>query len=343
MKNRLTSPSRGLTLGFTSLSRQAKCKGENVAIFQLARWRGPVPNKNVGAMVRPFKGLVLHIQQGNENGTDSWFHNPASQVSAHFGNPKTGGLDQWVDTNDKAWAQVAGNSAWISLENEGNSGDSLTATQVANAATLLAWLNITESVSLTLANSPTDSGLGYHAMGGAAWGGHTDCPGQPIIDQRAAICSAAQALVISPTVTGISPASGAAGTSVVITGSGFTFASSVGFGNTSATQMNVDSDTQITATAPTGSGTVDVVVTTIVGTSATGSADQFSYGNGSSSTGGSSSSNGSSSTDGSSSGNGSSGNGTSSDGTSSDSTDGTSSDSTDGTSSDSSDGTSGSN
>ena len=288
-----------------------------------------MPNKNVGAMVRPFQGLVLHIMEGTETGTDSWFHSPSAQVSAHFGNPKTGGLDQWVDTNDKAWAQVAGNSSWISVENEGNAGDSLTANQIANAATLLAWLNITESIPLTLANSPTDSGLGYHAMGGAAWGNHLGCPGQPIIDQRAAICTAAQALVISPTVTGISPANGAAGTSVVITGSGFTFATSVGFGNTSATQMSVAGDTQITATAPMGSGTVNVVVTTPVGTSATGSADQFSYSNGSSSTGGSSSSNGSSSTDGSSSGNGSSGNGTSSDGTSSDSTDGTSSDSSD--------------
>jgi hypothetical protein len=274
-----------------------------VAIFQLANWRGPVPNMNPGGMVRPFMGLVLHVEEGTESGTDSWFHSASAQVSAHFGNPKTGSLDQWVDTNDKAWAQVAGNNSWISVENEGNAGDSLTASQVANAATLLAWLNITENIPMTVANSPTDSGLGYHAMGGAAWGNHLGCPGQPIIDQRAAICSAAAALVISPAVTGISPASGSGGATVVITGSGFTFATAVGFGNTSVPQMSVDSDTQITVTAPTGSGTVDVVVTTLVGTSATVAADQFTYSSASSSS-----------------------NGSSSDGSSSDSTDGSSTD-----------------
>jgi hypothetical protein len=41
--------------------------------------------------------------------------------------------------------------------------------------------------------------------------------------------------------------------------------------------MNVDSDTQITATSPQGSGTVDITVITPAGTSATVNADQFTY------------------------------------------------------------------
>ncbi len=82
-----------------------------------------------------------------------------------------------------------------------------------------------------------------------------------------------------PVVTGVSPASGpaAGGTSVVITGSGFTGATSVGFGVTGTPQMTVDSDTQITATSPAGSGTVDITVVTAAGTSATVAADQFTY------------------------------------------------------------------
>ena len=107
-----------------------------MAHFKEARWRGPVPNKNPGQMVRPFNGLVLHIQEGHEDGTDAHFHNPASKVSAHFGNPKHGGLDQWVDTDDKAWAEVSGNRHWISIENEGFSGDSLTDSQIENCAHL---------------------------------------------------------------------------------------------------------------------------------------------------------------------------------------------------------------
>ncbi len=82
-----------------------------------------------------------------------------------------------------------------------------------------------------------------------------------------------------PTITGINPTSGSAagGDSVTITGSGFTGATEVDFGGTAATSMSVDSDTQITATSPAGSGTVDVTVITPGGTSATGAADQFTY------------------------------------------------------------------
>jgi hypothetical protein len=79
-------------------------------------------------------------------------------------------------------------------------------------------------------------------------------------------------------VTGISPASGnsGGGDSVTITGSGFTGATAVDFGGVSAV-MQVNSDTQITATSPPGSGTVDVTVMTPNGASATGPADQFGY------------------------------------------------------------------
>jgi hypothetical protein len=86
-------------------------------------------------------------------------------------------------------------------------------------------------------------------------------------------------LAAAPAVTGISPTSGseAGGDMVTITGSGFTGATDVGFGATNAANMNVDSDTQITATSPAGTGTVDVTVTTPAGTSATSAADQFTY------------------------------------------------------------------
>ena len=84
----------------------------------------------------------------------------------------------------------------------------------------------------------------------------------------------------TPSVTGISPTSGptAGGTSVTITGTGFTGATSVTFGSTAATSYTVNSATSITATSPADSaGTVDITVTTSEGTSATSSADQFTY------------------------------------------------------------------
>ena len=65
------------------------------------------------------------------------------------------------------------------------------------------------------------------------------------------------------TVTGISPNAGPAGggTTVAITGTGFTGATSVTFGAIAAT-FTVNSDTSITATSPGGTGTVPVSVST---------------------------------------------------------------------------------
>jgi uncharacterized repeat protein (TIGR02543 family) len=84
----------------------------------------------------------------------------------------------------------------------------------------------------------------------------------------------------APTVTAVSPSSGttAGGTTVAITGTGFTGATAVQFGSTAATNYTVDSDTQITATVPAGTvGNVDITVTAAGGTSTTSSADQYTY------------------------------------------------------------------
>ena len=64
---------------------------------------------------------------------------------------------------------------------------------------------------------------------------------------------------------------------MTITGASFTGASAVRFGTTAAISFKFDSDTQITATSPAGSGTVDVTVTTPAGVSQAGAADQFTY------------------------------------------------------------------
>lgn len=166
-----------------------------MTIFPAARWRGPVPNQ--GGTMGPIRGLVLHIQEGSESGTDAWFHNPTSKVSAHFGNPKTGPLDQWVEVGTVAWAEVNGNTNWVSVETEGHSGDSLTPSQLENAAQLLAWLHTTYGVPLVVSDTPASGtpGLTGHGLGGDAWGGHYDCPGTPILAQRGAIIARAQQIL----------------------------------------------------------------------------------------------------------------------------------------------------
>ncbi|OAN63896.1 hypothetical protein A7X12_19030 [Sphingomonas sp. TDK1] len=63
----------------------------------------------------------------------------------------------------------------------------------------------------------------------------------------------------------------------MITGTNLSGATSVSFGAAPAPGYTVNSTTQITATSPAGTGTVDVRVTTAGGTSATSAADQFTY------------------------------------------------------------------
>jgi hypothetical protein len=90
--------------------------------------------------------------------------------------------------------------------------------------------------------------------------------------------------VVAPTVpviTSLSTSTGsiAGGTSVTITGTGLTGATSVMFGGTAAVITATTSDTSITVTAPatTTTGVVDVLVTTPLGTSAQSAADHFAY------------------------------------------------------------------
>jgi IPT/TIG domain len=93
-----------------------------------------------------------------------------------------------------------------------------------------------------------------------------------------ALASVAVAAEPVPTLTKLEPSEGpaAGGTSVTITGSGFTEAASVKFGATPAS-VKYESPTQLKATSPAGSGTVEVSVSTTGGTSAPSAADRFTY------------------------------------------------------------------
>lgn len=155
-----------------------------------AQWR-PVPNRTFEGQYAVY-GVVLHVMEGTLDGTDAWFRNSSSQVSAHFGVGKDGRIFQWVDTADRAWAQVDGNRTWLSIEHEGNSGDSLTLAQLSASARVIAWMHATHGVRLQSTDSPTGRGIGWHGMGGSAWGGHLDCPGTAIRNQRPALIAAAK-------------------------------------------------------------------------------------------------------------------------------------------------------
>jgi sugar lactone lactonase YvrE len=84
----------------------------------------------------------------------------------------------------------------------------------------------------------------------------------------------------APVVTWVSPSLGdvAGGTTVTVTGGGFTGATAVSFGGSAGTDLHVVSDTSLTVVTPAhASATVDVTLTTAIGTSLVVAADNFTY------------------------------------------------------------------
>jgi hypothetical protein len=124
---------------------------------------------------------------GTEAGTESWFKNRAAQASSHFLNPRSGALRQLIDTSDRAWAQADGNFHWLSVENEGLGGDSLTNSQLTNLGNLFRWVSQQYNIPIQATDDPNGYGLGWHGMGGRAWGNHPDCPGNAVLAQRGTI------------------------------------------------------------------------------------------------------------------------------------------------------------
>jgi IPT/TIG domain len=76
---------------------------------------------------------------------------------------------------------------------------------------------------------------------------------------------------------GLNPIKGASGTNVTLSGAGVSAATQVNFGSEPASEVEVNSPTEITATAPAGSGTVPVTVETPEGSSNPTPSAQFTY------------------------------------------------------------------
>ena len=174
--------------------------------FSRATWIGS-PNFTPKGITK-IRFVILHIEEGTEGGTESWFQDPKAQVSAHFGNGKDGRLVQFVDSGDMAWAEAGGNPECLSIEEEGNTGDSLTPAQLENDAQVLAWAHTECGVPLQITDDPINgSGLGWHGMGLVPWGNHPQCPGSPIVAQRALIVARAKE-ILAPPVPPIPPGFG---------------------------------------------------------------------------------------------------------------------------------------
>src|SRR5436305_2676262 len=121
-----------------------------------------------------------------------------------------------------------------------------------------------------------------------------------VLGLRALTAANFEVVDLTPRVTGLSAATGSAGSTVTITGQNFSGSAghlSVFFGATASPSVTVVDDAHVTAVVPNGSGTVHVTVQSGVvatdpnnpndnvtnpifgyGTSAASAADQFTYG-----------------------------------------------------------------
>ncbi|HEY3908245.1 MAG TPA: N-acetylmuramoyl-L-alanine amidase [Streptosporangiaceae bacterium] len=158
----------------------------------------PFPTGNGSWGSGAMMGVVMHTMVGNLPGTVEIFNNPSYAVSSHFGIAQDGSVWQFgpIGHGWIAWAQVAGNEAWYSIEHadDGNTANPLTDAQLTASAQLVEVLSRFAGFPLQVTNSVEVEGYGTHVMGGGAWGGHT-CPGPgPRAGQRREIIRRAEAI-----------------------------------------------------------------------------------------------------------------------------------------------------
>jgi N-acetylmuramoyl-L-alanine amidase len=67
------------------------------------------------------KGIVVHVMDGTLEGTGTWFANPKSSVSSHYGVGNDGEVHRYVDETDTAWHAFkwSANVNTIGIEHEG--------------------------------------------------------------------------------------------------------------------------------------------------------------------------------------------------------------------------------
>jgi hypothetical protein len=159
-------------------------------------YNDPFPCVNGSWGSGDMNGAVMHTMVGNLPGTITVFNQPSYQASAHFGIDQHGHIHQFgpIGKGWIAWAQVAGNQAWYSIEHadDGHTSNPLTDAQIGASAQLVEMLSAFAGFPLWVTDRVHGRGYGTHVMGGAAWGGHT-CPGPgPRAGQRDEIIALAK-------------------------------------------------------------------------------------------------------------------------------------------------------
>jgi len=178
-----------------SVDSAGKVHGANISYNN--PWPSDNGNSNFMSVPSGIKGAVMHTMAGFYEGTISWFNNPKSKASAHFGVSWSGKIHQFGPVNGwMAWAQEAGNPHWFSIEFEDDlkSAIPLTQAQINAGGQLLECLSAASvgNFPIRISNDPGTEGFGWHGMG-KDWG-HQVCPGDVRKAQRQKIIDVAEAI-----------------------------------------------------------------------------------------------------------------------------------------------------
>jgi len=149
----------------------------------------PSPNCTKGRNQFMPEAIVVHIMEGSLSGTDNWFRNPQSKVSAHYGVGKNGEAHRYVQEPDTAWhagrvnapawplIKPAGNGLYINpnfytigIEHEGNEDSVWTDAMYSSSSTLI------KDISMRW-NIPLD---GQHIIGHHEIYSLKTCPGNKV-------------------------------------------------------------------------------------------------------------------------------------------------------------------
>ena len=176
-----------------------------MARFPKAIWRGPIPATNYSPGPTAKIGVCHHVIVGGSESAINEFHASGAQLSAHFvvagiaDRDPDGTIIQLLDTDAISYAQMQGNTAYISVETSGQPSTPMTAAQCEALAQIDAWASITHNFPLNGPVAHGTPGITAHCnpdgTADPTWGNHS-CPGPLRLAQIPGVVARARALAI---------------------------------------------------------------------------------------------------------------------------------------------------
>lgn len=151
-----------------------------MALCPFARQR-LIPESNTQGRITP-RVLIYHEAVSSADSLYNYWTSPGVELESHFYVYSDGSLDQYVDTNVRADANVDANGFAISVETWDDGGDTegtWTDAQVATLTRLAAWCEQTHGIPAQVPATWDGSGIGWHNLFPGPWaGGPRTCPGR---------------------------------------------------------------------------------------------------------------------------------------------------------------------